>query len=88
MTAEEKAKSLIIDFKNIMPRMDYVVLEQTAIDCSLKAVENIMELFPEKKVELNVDYKFDLVPHSSHEYWKQVKTILLQIKTTLYLNSD
>lgn len=43
MDAKQKAKDLIVKYKNTLPRMDYHSLMLMAGECSLLAVDEVLE---------------------------------------------
>ncbi len=59
MTPEEKAKELITQYKNILPRMNWMMLDETAKECALIAVDEIL--------------KGDHLFRSPLKFWQQVK---------------
>lgn len=68
MTPAEKAKSLIVQYKNILPRMDYSLLDKTAKQCVLIALAEILNL-------QTVWYAQNIAdePEQTTEFWEQVK---------------
>lgn len=44
MTPKEKAKELVHKYKNMLPRMDYMLLNETSKECALIAVDEIIEV--------------------------------------------
>lgn len=59
MTPQDKAKDLVVTYKNILPTMNYQVLDETAKQCALIAVEEIIDS--------------PYVGISDNEWWQQVK---------------
>lgn len=67
MTPEEKAKYLILQIKNILPRMDYQVLEETAKECAIICVDEVLKETPENVTRLERGGLNNL------EFWESVK---------------
>lgn len=75
MTAKEKAKSIVVSFKNMLPRSDYHVLEVTAKECALIAVEELIEVaWWTATGELEEPYRT-----SQKEFWQEVKKEIEQL---------
>lgn len=80
MSPKEKSRELIVKYKNMLPRMDYHLLDKTSVECSLIAVEEI------KIVAKATDQYMPGWLKQEHpdqlgweEYWEQVKIELLAI---------
>lgn len=75
MTPQEKAKDLVVTYKNILPTMNYQVLDETAKKCALIAVEEMLELAKKADKGLNAVWK-SIYPEekwSQEKYWQQVE---------------
>lgn len=74
MTHKETAISLVEkywDLLIIIPNVRKRFLEAKA--CAIIAVDEIIEQFPEKRIDRTENYQWGLLPHPSYEYWKEVK---------------
>lgn len=88
MTPEEKAHSMIVALKNILPRMHYDVLEEAAKQCAIICVDEILKMFdglhkPEyvafdvyEPKQYSMEGETDFNGYTMQAYWQEVKSFI------------
>jgi hypothetical protein len=70
MTPKEDAKRIVVNFKNILPRMDYKLLDLAAKHCALITVEELIAASSDNIVHT------ERGGLSDKQHWESVKAIL------------
>lgn len=81
MNPQEKAKWLIEKMieNSCTPHPDdysgdlWEVHIEKAKQCAIMVCNEVLDQFPEMKIQKNCNYEWDMSPHPTHDFWSSVK---------------